>query len=109
MADRRFHGWQALAAIVGSLATLVTACVAAAAFLRDDGGSRPNPRIASASWAAPGRATPGASAPVGASAPAEGTDEPLHDKLRLRLEFHIEFDDDPPNNNPTGGDPDLGR
>jgi len=103
MADRRFHWWQAIAAMLGALATLATAVVAMAAYLRDDGSPPPATRPA-------GGSTHGAaSAPPEESVAVPAPDQPLHDKLRLRLEFHIEFDTDPPNNNPVGGDPDLYR
>jgi hypothetical protein len=105
MAERRFHGWQAIAAIVGSLATLVTAVVAAAAFLRDDGTDQPTARPITASSGATGRA----SAPAGESVAVSGPEQPLHDKLRLRLSSQIEFDTDPPNSNRSGGDPDVYR
>jgi hypothetical protein len=105
MAERRFHGWQTVAAIVGSLATLVTAVVAAAAFLREDGSRSPAARPTNVSSGAAERP----SAPAEESGAVPAPDQPLHDKIRLRVGSQIEFDTDPPNSDPSGGDPDVYR
>jgi hypothetical protein len=105
--EGRFHGWQAFAAVLGAVAAVLTACVAAATFLRagDGDGASPSPTVDAARTTPAGGGSPGATGGDG-STPAPAP--PLVDDLALRLEGYIEFDLDPPDVDPPGTEVDLG-
>jgi hypothetical protein len=93
MAEGRFQGWQAVAAVLGGVAALITAGVAVVALMRDSDdatGSRAAGLPVRTGGAGP---TTGPS-PTTGNAPA-GADTPVY-QGPLRFAVRIDFDKDPP-------------
>jgi len=88
MAEGKFQGWQALAAVLGGVAALITAGVAVVALMRDGGGDG----TAGRKLDQPAR-TAGAGPTTGP--PPADTDAPLFDGP-LQFAFRVDFDKDPP-------------
>jgi hypothetical protein len=93
MAEGRFQGWQALAAVLGGVAALITAGVAVFAFARDSGGGADDRKADLPTRTAGAGQTTGP-IPTTGNAPA-AADSPVY-QGPLRFAFRIDFDKDPP-------------
>jgi len=93
MAEGRFQGWQALAAVLGGLAAVITALVAVVALVRQNDDGTGAGRVDN-----PGQTTGAAQITGGTQATGDApgnADTPLYNGP-LRFASRVDFDQDPP-------------